>query len=415
MERLAAPDLEATYLSCALVDHELLDKHPVPVPDVWSPTHAALLGAMVSIRARSEPLDMASIRIELEQRGKLHHFDALFSLMDRLPIPSEGPTAARRIRELAAFRRGRDCAMLAASHFIEGDRAEAQHALDCAGSELARQDETNMGTVRTAVSDAILELRTRAARGRPAFVATGIQALDFAIGGGEYGDLWVLGGDTSVGKTSTALLMGFAMDRAGHRVGIVSMEDPQARMGRRVLSMLSGVPAVALRKGDLSPWQWEAMDQAVTRVMGTQITIAYRIGETITEAREAIRMLRTEHGCDVIFVDYAQAVRVPGVEERIAMREVCAAVKGECNRGASPALAFLLSQFKRRENVHAQPKRSDLYESAYLEQKADGIILLWKDEGGFVNGVLDKAKDDATGVVFTLERDARTGMLKEVA
>jgi replicative DNA helicase len=72
----------------------------------------------------------------------------------------------------------------------------------------------------------------------------------------------------------------------------------------------------------------------------------------------------------------------------------------------------VLSQFKRRANVHERPKRSDLYESGYLEQKADGIVLLWKDEAGLVQGVLDKAKDDATDVTFAFTREG--GVFGEV-
>jgi replicative DNA helicase len=411
-ELLADPDAEERYLSACLLSPAAIDSHPALASDLWSPSHRLTFGAMVAIHCRGEAVTATSLRIELARRGELERAggdEALTSLVAR--VESDPKACVARIRELAALRRGRDHALRAAAAYASADVPEARRCLDMAAGEGTRDE--SVGSAKDAVAAALMELRDRAKRDRPPYVATGIRVLDATIIGVEYGDLWVLGGDTSVGKTSTALMMAFAMSRAGHRPGVVSMEDAKPRMGRRILSMLSGLPAAALRKGDLTPWQWEAADQAVTRVKGTNISIAYRIGETLTEAVDAVGALKREYGCDVIFLDYAQAVRVPKVDERIAMREVCAAFKRECNRGA-PAAGFLLSQLRRRDDTTVMPTRRDLYESGYLEQKADGIVLLWRPaDDGKVSGVLDKAKDDAVGVTFALDRDARSGLLRE--
>lgn len=413
--KLADHEAERSYLGGIFLDPSLLERAMVKPVDFHATAHATIVEVMQALRSRGSPVDTITVRMELVRRGDLARVgDDLLLAITNAVIPQETTIeCATRIRELASLRRAREYALTAAARYEEQDRAGAQSALDRAALEQGRG--TRVGSAADAVATVEREIRSRAELPRPPYVATGIGALDAAIAGCEYGDLWILGGDTSVGKSSTALLMAFAMARNGHRPGIISFEDAEPRMGRRVLSMLSGVPPVALRRGDLSPWQWEAIEQATVRVRGANVTIAYRVGETIRELADATGMLRREYGCDVIFADYAQAIRVPGVEERIAMREVCAIFKRECVRGEAPALGILLSQLRRRDDTSIMPTRRDLFESSYLEQKADGIILLWRDESATVQGVLDKAKDDSPGVLFALERDARSGLLREAA
>jgi replicative DNA helicase len=408
--------LEARYLAAVMQDGDVLEQHPIWPRELWSKRHRAILEAVYALRSRSESTDSTSVALELDRRGQLKAVGGA-ALVDRMSMVAElfpGPLA-QRIRELHAGRALRERAMRIVA-LVETDLAEAhREAREAADTKLPGTETAaeRFGTLRDAVRDAIGEIRTRAERGRPSFVKTGIATLDEMIGGVEYGDLTVIGGDTSVGKSSTALLMACAMARAGHRPGIISCEDAAPRVGRRVLSMLSGVPVVALRKGDMTPWQWEALEGATVTVDGLSIELAYCIGEDVERVTEATRTLIAERGCDIVFLDYVQAVSVKGQDERIAMRTVLSSFKRECNRAKPPASGVVLSQMRRRDDMTVQPKRSQLYESGYLEQKADTIILLWKDADGVLNGVLDKAKDDATGVLFSLTRNPRTGLLEE--
>lgn len=416
-------DLESRYLGAILVDNSVIDAHPIAPAEMVSARARLVLAAMRAVRDRDHEIDTVAVRIELERSGKLAAVGEEYLLAITNEVTSNAGPIVARLRELARLRAASTHATRAAQLAKGGDLAEAARELR-QGAEVADFDEeTRYGTMREAVRVALESIRDDAKRkagGRPRFVPTGIGRLDRKIGGVEYGDITVIGGDTSVGKSTTAMLMATAQARAGHRPGVISFEDPPARVGRRALSMLSGVPVVALRRGDLSQWQWEALSGAVARVNDLEIHLAYCIGEDIDRLEVATRHLVRERGCDVVYLDYVQAVEVNArgaadATRREQMRMVLSRFKRELNRAKEPASGFVLSQFRRRENVHERPERHHLYESAYLEQKADTIILLWKDEAGDVNGVLDKAKDDATDVEFILQRNPKTGLLEEVS
>lgn len=411
-------DAEVRYLAAVMHDAATIERHPVWAREMGIRAHAVVLEAMLAQHAVGRSTDHVSVAVRLGESGKLalvggeQALRAIAATVELYPGP-----IARKLRSLSVARTVREKAMQAMA-LAETDLAEALRMVrDAAESKHPDEDdEERHGTLRDAMIAALSEMRDRAAKAtgrvRPAYVTTGVHALNHAIVGWEYGDLVVLGGDTSVGKSTVALHMACQMAKAGHRPAIISCEDPAARLGRRALSMLSGVPSVAMRRGDLNDWQRGRLHGAVVRAQGLEIELAYCIGEPLDVVLGATRVLLRERRCDVLILDYVQAVRVPGMDERLAMREVLSAFKRECNRSVPAACGLVLSQYKRRPDVTERPKRSDLYESGYLEQKADGIVLLWKDSAGFVQGVLDKAKDDATDVAFAFEREG--GVFREV-
>jgi replicative DNA helicase len=420
-EKIPCVDAEAEsrYLAACMHDDSVLERCAVWPREMGVRTNALVLEAMHASRAEGYGTDHVTLALRLEAAGQLARVGgeralrAIGSVVELHPAP-----LARHIRALSVAREVRERAMRAIT-LAETDLPEAIRELRAAADAKHPDEDTEerYGTLRGAVESAFEELagraRERAGRTRPTYVTTGIRTLDAAIGGWEYGDLIVFGGDTSVGKSTTALHTICEMARAGHRPGIISCEDPAARLGRRAISMLSGVPSVAIRKGDLSQFQYGQLSGAVAKVGELEVQLAYAIGEPLETVMECARMLIKERGCDVVLLDYVQAVRVPGMDERIAMREVLSRFKRECNRANPAALGVVLSQFKRRADVTQRPARSDLYESGYLEQKADGIVLLWKNADGVLCGVLDKAKDDETGVEFAFVR--KGGVFSEVA
>ena len=105
--------------------------------------------------------------------------------------------------------------------------------------------------------------------------------------------------------------------------------------------------------------------------------------------------------------DYLQAIQMRGGgEARHDMRDIIAQTKRAASIGLDvPAAVVALSQFRKRENTEQRPTREDLYESAYIAQKAEHIVLLWK-QAGVLNAVLDKTKDGRTGATFQLLRGA---------
>jgi len=250
-------------------------------------------------------------------------------------------------------------------------------------------------------------------------IPAGIGALDRELRGGYYrGDLVVLGGGTGDGKSSCMMLAAIAQAKLGRRPGIVSVEDPRARWGHRLLSTISGVPVRALQAADLTQYQWTQVQGAALGAAPLAITLAFAVGGTIDDVRHAMRRLVRDHGCDTLAVDYLQAIeggagKGDSDNERLRLRRIISTIKREANRAGSEVPVVLGSQYKRRKDKHAKPQVEDLYESGYIEQKAETIVLMWRDGHGAVRSWLAKTKDGPIGAEWVLERDARTGLLRE--
>lgn len=410
------PVVESAYLAVCMLDPTRLDTRFVE-PEAFADARLGrALAALYDIRARGEDPNTVSLRSELLRREGRVDDEWLLSLTNHVPLLREGGSLAAEVRTLHTARglRGKLLDALEASE--RGDVSSALALIrEMADARDPLADASQNAKIAEVVASAIAEVEAAIRNGARTTVETGIAEIDKDIGGMEYGDMWVIGGDTSVGKSSLALLMAMHQAKQGHKPGIVSMEDPKSRMGRRLLAATSGVSATTLRKASarntLSGWQWDAVGRAIERVRGLDVHFAFRVGEDLHAMAEAVRTLVREHGCDVVYLDYIQAVEVSGEREpRLAMRKVLSTFKRELNAGPRAAVGVALSQFRKRDDENERPTRADLYESHYIAQKAEGIVLLWKS-GGILNGVLDKSKDDATGAEFIVERDSRTGVL----
>lgn len=416
------PDLEARYVGTVASDPTVLERYPVPVSEIYSRTCQRVLSAIVALHERRSPVDPSSIEIELRRSGTLEDAggrDGVRTMLSVIDI-APGPLVAR-LHELAGARVLRARALDLAARCESGpllDAVAAARVLADAKDPTAADAEAHAsmaGCVASALEQIVVASK-RAAGERSAQVTTGIRVLDDGIGGGmERGDLMVLGGDTSVGKSSTALYMAIQQAKAGHRPGIVSVEDPRVRVGRRALSVLSGVPIRRMRDGVLNRDDWNALTFAVGEATKCTVHFAFRVGGTLSEVVESIRWLTREQGCDVVYLDYIQAVELPehGLETREKMRRILSAAKRETNSapGCPPLVA--LSQYRKRDDETEKPTRAALYESNYIAQKAENVVLLWKDKHGAMRGVVDKSKDEQTGREFTLRRDARGHLIDD--
>lgn len=404
-------DAERRYLGALMADAEVATLWPLDVRDVWHRAHQAILEACIQLAARRQSTDPSSVCIELARCGSLERAGGRPGVESVAQVIELHPEALQsRLRELAVARRAREHAARSISLFELGDIPEGLRELR-EGAELrspTEGDSSRFGTARTAVADAVTDLQSRARRSRPAFVKTHITSLDLVIGGMEYGDVNVIGAESGVGKSTTALMMALHQARSGHRPGYISCEDGSLRVGRRIVNMLTGISAKAMRVGKLSTTQWESLSGAVATVCDSELHCAWCEGEDLDRVEDAMRVLINERGCDVIYLDYLQAVEVPqgrGDTPKDHMRRVMAAVRRAVSRASNPPCAVLMSQVRKRVNETEPPTLADLYESAYIRQKADSIFMLWKDQHGDRMGLLAKAKDGdgREGTPFALD------------
>lgn len=427
MSALVDPQLERAFLGACFMEPSFVLTSSVLPHQLTTPSRARIFGAMLGLAQKGATIDTLAVRTELVRRGVAAECDdELLAATNTIHVPAEW--MPRRLRELAQARDGRERAMRAIGAWDAGRLEEALAEMRAGVGALDPvEDDARGATVGQLVEEAAIEARKAneaVAEGRPVAITTGLPELDAllgdaphneapVIGGWEPGDYVVIGGDTNVGKSSVAMTMawGAATGRDAVPVGIVQVEDPRGRVAKRSLSLASEIPQHRIRSGRLSDAQWARVERAVEAAKSVPMFFEFRVGGSLPAVCAALRRLRRERGCRVIVVDYLQAVETHE-DPRLAMRNIVAATKREAARGEGPASVVIgLSQLRKRDDETARPKRSDLYESAYLAQKAEHIVLMHKTKSGSIELTLDKTKDGRTGRSFQLVRDPDTGRL----
>lgn len=241
-----------------------------------------------------------------------------------------------------------------------------------------------MSATRTAADQAF-----RASKGEAGdFVPTGIHALDRLIGGLYPGELILLGGRPSMGKTSVALNMGLNAARAGHGVAFCSFEMTPEALALRAVSERMASQGNAVSYRDLRAGQWDvrlndAFASACENVAELPMYMLPReyadIGALMAGAKRAKAMLRGN--LKLLIVDYVQLMRAHGKSNRYELiTEVSTALKNLAGQLNIPvvALSQLSRQVEQREDK--RPQLSDLRESGQLEQDADAVLFTYRDE-----------------------------------
>jgi replicative DNA helicase len=216
-------------------------------------------------------------------------------------------------------------------------------------------------------------------------LATGFHDFDKVTGGLRPGDLVIVAGRPSMGKTTLAVNMAenAALDRTTQgSVVVFSMEMPADQVLTRMLSSVGNVPLNAIRSGRIADDDWVRLTSATGQLSQARIFIDETPALTPTDLRARARRIKREHGLHLIVVDYLQLMHVPGTRENRAteIAEISRGLKALAKELACPVIA--LSQLNRgvEQREHKRPVMSDLRESGSLEQDADMILLIYREE-----------------------------------
>jgi replicative DNA helicase len=220
---------------------------------------------------------------------------------------------------------------------------------------------------------------------KPRGLPTGFIDFDSKTGGLRGGDLLIVAGRPSMGKSTLAINMAeHAALKEGIRasVAIFSLEMPAEQILTRMLSSVGNVNLGNIRSGKLSEDDWPRITGATKQLQDAKIFIDDTPALTPTELRARSRRIKREHGLDLIVVDYLQLMSVPGTKENRAteISEISRGLKALAKELNCPVIA--LSQLNRgvEQRENKKPVMSDLRESGAIEQDADMILLIYRDE-----------------------------------
>jgi replicative DNA helicase len=345
--------------------------------DFYRPDHRLIFAALAALAAEGKPCDVVTVSQHLERSGNLEGAGGLAYLSS---IARDTPTAANVrayaeiVRERSLLRQliraGTDIAAAVFNNDGETaralvDRAEQRVFEIAEGSFRRREGALPVRQLLPGVIDQIDEWHNNPdkLRGLP----TGFADFDKLTGGLRPGDLVIVAGRPSMGKTTLAINMAeYAAVHPDTRasVAIFSMEMPSEQVITRMLASIGGVPLNSLRSGRISDDDWVRITSATSQLSEAKIFVDEASALNPTELRARARRVKREHGLDLIVVDYLQLMQVPGTQENRAteIAEISRGLKALAKEMRVPVIA--LSQLNRAVELreHKKPVMSDLRE-----------------------------------------------------
>ena len=360
--------------------------------DFYRRNHQLIFRAIAALVDANDPCDVVTVAEWLDAQGDAKVEGGLGyvgELAESTPSAANVAAYAEIVRERAVLRE-----MIAASSAIaeRAYRTEGRSASELV--EEAEQlvyaigDRRRAGGGPAAIRDVLVGVMERIdelhqVEGHVTGVTTGFIDLDRYTAGLQRGDLVVIAGRPSMGKTALALnLVESAAIRAKLAVVVFSMEMSSEQLTMRFMSSLGGIDAHKIRTGKLDDPDWPRLTSAMTMLNESKIFLDDSADLTPTELRARCRRLKREHDVGLVVIDYLQLMHVPGTSENRAteISEISRSLKALARELEVPVIA--LSQLNRSLETRSnrRPLLSDLRESGAIEQDADVILFIYRDE-----------------------------------
>jgi replicative DNA helicase len=388
-------EAEQSVLGALMLDYRSWDKiaDRVIEDDFYRPAHRIIFAAMEKLVGRSQPIDtltvpeLLTMQAELEKAGGESY---IFELAQNTPSAANITAYADIVRERSILRQLINSATDITEHAFNTEGRSSRDLLDEAEQlvyRIAEQHTRGSGPIE------ITKLLTRATDridhlyhngGTITGIETGFSDFDEMTSGLQQGDLVIVAGRPSMGKTTFAMNVAeHASLKADKPVLVFSMEMPAESLTMRMMSSLGRIDQHRLRTGKLNDNDWPRVTSAVGMLSEAKMYIDDTPALTPTEMRSRARRISRQHdGLSMVMIDYLQLMTVGGKSENRTneISEISRSLKALAKELTVPVVA--LSQLNRSlEQRHdKRPVMSDLRESGAIEQDADVIAFIYRDE-----------------------------------
>ena len=385
-------EAEESLLSGILIDNNtLLDVVDIISPeDFYRSAHQKIFSGIVELFSKNEPVDLVTLTNALKERGNLEEIGGaiyLATLVDTVPLAVNAKHYAKIVHDKATLRRLIEKANDIAKECFE-DRGNVDEIIDFAESSIFEISKNKHKQAFYPISEIIdgnietLEER----QGNKALVTgipTGFTRLDNLISGLQKSELIILAARPSMGKTALALNIArnAAVD-ANVPVAIFSLEMSKEQLSMRLLCSEARIDSSRLRGGFFSMEDWRKLTDAAGVLSDTSIFIDDTPDISGMEIRAKARRLKMEKDIGLVIIDYLQLMKGRMSAERrdLEISEISRSLKALAKELGVPVMA--LSQLNRmlEQRNDKQPRLSDLRESGALEQDADVVAFIYRDE-----------------------------------
>ncbi|SEM82728.1 replicative DNA helicase [Lihuaxuella thermophila] len=385
--------------------------------DFYRQAHQRLFQVINDLAEKGEPVDLVTLTSELQDRKLLEEVGGvpyLTELASVVPTAANVDYYAKIVEEKAILRRLiRTATQIAAAGYTGGE--EVTQVLNEAEKRILEISQRRIRGGFIPIRDVLIEsyeqiealhFNKSGINGIP----SGFVDLDRMTSGFKGSDLIILAARPSMGKTAFALNVAQNVAvRAGKTVAIFNLEMSAAQMVMRMLAAEGNIDAQAFRTGNLNEEDWEKLTMAISTLSEAPIFIDDTPGVTVYDIRAKLRRLQAEHGLGLVVIDYLQLISGRGGESRQQeISEISRSLKLMARELDVPVIA--LSQLSRavEQRQDKRPMLSDLRESGSIEQDADLVAFLYRDD--YYNE--DSEKKNIAELIIGKQRNGPVGKVE---
>ena len=385
-------EAEESILSAILVDNDtLLEVLEILSPkDFYRSAHQKIFAAISELFSKSEPVDLVTLSNILREHDRLEEIGGatyLANLVDTVPLAANAQHYAKIVYEKACLRRLIEKSNEITKRCFE-DRGDVDNVIDFAESSIFEISENKIrpafypiGEIIESNIDALEERQGN--RALVTGVATGFTKIDELTAGFQKSDLIIIAGRPGMGKTSLALnIAKHAAVGANIPVAIFSLEMSKEQLSLRMLSCDARIDSSRLRRGFISQDDWIKITDTAGVLSQAPIFIDDSPSITALEIRAKSRRLKMEKDIGLIIIDYLQLMkgRISAERRDLEISEISRSLKALAKELDLPVVALSQLNRKLEERSDKRPQLADLRESGALEQDADVVAFIYRDE-----------------------------------
>jgi replicative DNA helicase len=423
-ERTLPHNLEAerSVLGAILIDNESFNiaASVIDARAFFRDAHRRIFDRMIALAERSQPIDLVTLKEELERSGEVEEVGGpayIASLVDGVPRATNVEYYAKIVKEKSTLRSLIFSANKILSNAYEADQ-EADLILDEAESAIFAVAEDRIKSGFVAMRDLVKESFPKIEQlfEHKSFitgVSTGYTEIDKMTRGFQRGDLIIVAARPSMGKTSLVLNIAQHIATAGQVAGFFSLEMSKEQLFMRMLASEAKIDNYRLMSGQIGQKEYGQITHALEALSDARLYIDDTAGIGVLEMRAKARRLQSEHGLDMLAIDYIQLMTGRGRYENrtLELASISRSLKGLAKELNVPVV--VLSQLSRAPEARSdkRPQLSDLRESGALEQDADVVILIFREEM-YKQGNEPAESDGIAELILAKQRNGPTGVVK---
>jgi len=387
--------------------------------DFYRESHIDLFEGMIHLYNNNEPIDLITLSQYLRNKNildKVGGNEYLASLVDAISTSAGIHYHAEIVRDLSVRRKLiRECSLISESCF-QGWQ-ETDELLDMAEQSIFDIAEEKVGegfsSMEEVIKKSFRKLESVAEHdGFVTGIPTGFTDFDKYTAGLQPSDLIIIAGRPSMGKTALALNMGYhAAEKTKKAVAVFSLEMSKLQLGMRLLGFNAGINATKLRTGYLSDGDWNRLTESANHLSELPIFIDDTSGLSVLEMKAKCRRLVKKWELGLVIIDYLQLIqgRRSAESRQLEISEVSRFLKALAKDLNVPVLAVSQLNRKVEDRPNKRPQLSDLRESGAIEQDADVIAFIYRDE---VYHPTTEENQNMAEIILAKQRNGPTGFFR---